>query len=218
MSLKNLFQCLGLLFAFQALDVFGRELSLNPKDCHHIGFEDIKPTEYSYDSKQKVLTAKVVESSSILVIPFDSIELINQVSFAWKASGKLPSTDLAKLNEKEGDDAVLRVGLLVHGEPPMFSFTAPAWLKKVSKVLKYPSDKLLYLVAGLEKQGAKWYSPYSDTIEQIAINAVPADDKQWKMSMHSFKEPLKAVGVWIIADGDNSKVTFQTELKNLKLN
>ncbi|NRA45229.1 MAG: DUF3047 domain-containing protein [Oligoflexales bacterium] len=216
MTAKFVAFVLALTTMFKMVDLFAIELSLDPKDCHHIDFEDIKATEYTYDKQNKVLSAKVNQSSSILVIPFKSIESIKQVHFEWKASGKLPSVELAKLKEKEGDDAVLRVGLLLHGEPPMFSFTAPAWLKKVSNILKHPSDKLLYLVAG-PKQGLSWTSPYSDTIEQIAVATKPGKDL-WQLSEHAFKDPMKAVGVWIIADGDNSKVSFQTDLKNLKLN
>ena len=200
-----------------SFNVYGTELSLDPKDCHHVSFEDIEPTKYEYDTKLKVLNAKVEKSSSILVIPFDKIQKIKNVSFEWKVKGQLPPVDLEKLKKKEGDDAVLRIGLLVHGDPPMFSFTAPAWLKKVSNILKHPSDKLLYLVAGLNKQGLVWESPYSDTIEQISVKTESLKEN-WNASSHSFNKPMQVVGIWIIVDGDDTKVKFQTAIKNLKIN
>lgn len=214
MNTKNF--TIALLTLFLPVNLYSIELSLDPKDCHHISFEDIDSTKYEYDAKHKVLTAKVKQSSSILVIPFESVQNIKHVTFTWKVSGQLPPVDLVKLKEKEGDDAVLRIGLLLHGDPPLFSFTAPAWLKKVSNILKHPSDKLLYFVAGLSKEGLAWKSPYSDTIEQISVNTVSAKE-EWQISSHIFKTPKKVVGVWIIVDGDDTKRSFQTKLKNLKI-
>lgn len=216
MKKKNFTLVITFFFLVGSWQLNGNELSLDPKDCHHVSFEGINPTQYSYNNKTKVLTANVKQSSSILVIPFDSVEKVKQVSFMWKASGQLPSTELQTLTKKQGDDALLRIGLLKHGEPPMFSFTAPAWLKKVSDILKHPSDQLLYLVAGLKDAGLTWKSPYSNTIEQIAVKT-QQDSQSWSYSNHTFKEQVPIVGIWIIADGDDSKLSFRTELKALKI-
>jgi hypothetical protein len=43
----------------------------------------------------------------------------------------------------------------------------------------------------------------------------PVDGGVWNAAEASFSPPLKVVGLWLMADGDNSKSSFRTELRKL---
>ena len=99
----------------------------------------------------------------------------------------------------------------------MVPWFAPAWVKMVRDHLILPSDRLVYLVAGARSQaGSRWKSPYSDSIETIAVASRPGANG-WQHVHFRLQRPIKAVGLWIMADGDNSTSSFVTSLRRLRL-
>lgn len=181
----------------------------------HVTFEKITPTKYS--NKEDTLQADVHMSSSILIKPFDTIRPVKSVSFLWKSEGSLGVKNAEQEEEKDGDDMVVRIGLMVSGERPLVPFFAPSWIKATEKVMKLPSDKIINLTVGARHApGTEWESPYSSSISYRSIPSKPAEDG-WQLAEATFDKPLSVVGYWIIADGDNTQSTFKTWVKNLDL-
>lgn len=191
-------------------------VDLVAKNFQPIIFDDIPQTNYQFKDGQ--LTAKVRSSSSVLMMPFDKIKPVKEISLKWKLNqGDLKITSLATHKEKKGDDSLFRVGLLIHGDAPSIPFFAPAWIKKSSKILKLPSETLTYFfVSPLAKGGETWESPYSSSINNIAGRSTKQDGG-WYETKHQFAKAQKLVGIWLLADGDNSKSDFEIAVRDLKL-
>ena len=39
----------------------------------------------------------------------------------------------------------------------------------------------------------------------------------WNLAQHTFAEPLKLVGLWLMTDGDGAKSTFVVSIKDLEV-
>ncbi len=182
---------------------------------HEIVFDDIAKT--SFDKKDHSIHMKVLKSASVLLYPFSNIVKTKAVSFEWKYQGTLKVKSKAHQASKGGDDAILRVGLLVSGKPPLVPFFAPSWIKKTQHILLQPSNKLLYLTVGSEfDPGNIWESPYSSSIQSIAVASKSKADG-FLYSSHRFANYKKLVGLWIMADGDNTGSQFTVVLRNLQI-
>lgn len=202
---------LSLILPFKLL---AKELDLNVANYEHIRFDSLKPTVYS--NEKEILIAKVDESSSILMMAFDQIQTIRSVSIEWQSAGDLRVKNYEHQISKKGDDARFRIGLILSGKAPVIPFFAPTWVKRTKDILNFPSDKMIYLVLGAEA-GRQWKSPYSDSIETIALEA-KAIKSGWFKSQISFSERKKLVGIWLFADGDDTKSKFVTNIRKLELN
>ncbi|SME95805.1 DUF3047 domain-containing protein [Pseudobacteriovorax antillogorgiicola] len=191
-------------------------MTLSPSEFEHITFDDIPPTKYRLE-KPDTLVAEVKQSSSILLKPFAKVQSIQKVQVLWQSSGQLKLKDTSHEKKKSGDDALFRIGLILSGEAPMVPFFAPAWVKKSRDVLKLASDRMLYLVVGSPSApGSRWESPYSSSIESLVMESKPSAEG-WQAAEVSFEKPLKVVGLWLFADGDDTKSEFTSRLKDLKL-
>lgn len=190
-------------------------VSLDIADFRHITFENIPVTIYKNEGK--VLLADVTKSASFLVRSFDTKHLVKQIDFEWRHMGKPSIKDATHESSKEGDDAILRIGLMISGKPPLIPFFASSWIKAVKDTLKLPSDEMLYLIpSAVHKQGEQWNSPYSDSIKCLSVPSV-LQSNGWQKSTINLKNPLEVVGIWIMADGDNTKSNFTVWLQNLNL-
>lgn len=189
-------------------------ITLNPESYTEITFDGIPATKYAY--QDDILSIQVNKSSSALILPFDKIKQVSQVSFAWQLEGDVKTKDAAHEKTKGGDDFPLRIGLCLYGDAPMVPFFAPAWIKKISSIMKHPSDKLIYFVVGAHHTaGQSWESPYSDSMELHALGSQTKDG--WQLVQHDIGKKLKAVGLWIMGDGDNTDSKFRVQLKSLQL-
>lgn len=190
-------------------------VSLRVGEFKHITFDELTPTQYRNDGDTLVLTVK--SSASFLVLPFDKVRTVKKVTFEWQGDAVAAVKDAAHEASKDGDDAPLRLGLIMSGEPPIVPFFAPAWIKSVRGTLKLPSDKLLYLIPqARHKPGEKWTSPYSDSIECVALADTAATKDGWRKSRLELPTALPIVGLWIMADGDNTQSSFTSRLRNLR--
>ena len=103
------------------------------------------------------------------------------------------------------------------GEAPLVPFFAPAWIKKTRDILKLPSNLMIYLGLGsLSAPGSRWNSPYSDSILSIATPSQPLKDG-WQRAAITLEKPYDIAGLWLFADGDNSKSQFTTKIRDLTL-
>lgn len=194
--------------------------ALNPLryEHRHVTFDDIPPSRYEIDA-DGTLSADVDRSSSFLLIPFDRVVSVDAVSWEWQSDGR-PGLQSAEHEEtKSGDDAVLRIGLLLEGdEPNRIPWFLPAWIRQVrADLAPQTTDSMLFLVSGgLHADGESWVSPYADTIGHLAVADVPSEDG-WRRSRASLPVTVDVVGLWLMADGDDTEASFRTRLRNLEL-
>lgn len=190
-------------------------ISLEPSNFKVVEFEDIPATSYKF--QEGILTADVKASSSFLLHSFTSIQKIKTIQLEWLFTGDLKVKDAKHEEEKSGDDGKLRIALLVSGEAPSIPFFTPTWIKITKNHLKLPSDKMIYLSIGAaHAPGSTWESPYSSSITHYAVPSSP-QEKNWQKVDYNFEKPLELVGLWIIADGDNTGSHFSSSMKNLRL-
>jgi hypothetical protein len=189
---------------------------LQPKAFEHVSFDGRTPTVYKADGETLVMDVK--ESSSFLLRPFDKVQPVKRVSFEWQSEGELSVASPAEERTKRGDDARLRVGLLLSGEAPLIPFFAPSWIKAIRDAMHLPADRMLYLTVGAKSPpGSEWPSPYGGGMRIRVLGSRPVDGGDWKAAEASFSPPLPVVGVWLMADGDDSRSRFRTLLRKLTL-
>ncbi|NNL06613.1 MAG: DUF3047 domain-containing protein [Gammaproteobacteria bacterium] len=199
------------LLAFQ---LHAEPVVVDEHSVEHIHFKRIKPNIVSFDNR--VIRFSVNNSASFLLLAFDDIKNVNSVSFQWKAAGNLKKNGEQHERSRKGDDAWLRIGLILEGEPahvpePLL----PRWMQQVRKTLKYPSNRMVYLVPGaLHAPGTSWPSPFSDDVDMVSVSSSAASNG-WKQVAHQFAESQRTVGLWIMADGDNTNSVFSSELRHL---
>jgi len=190
-------------------------ISLDARQFAHITLGSLPPTRYGNDGA--ALTLQVARSASFLLMAFPRPRTVRAVAMRWKSSGPLHVATAREEETKAGDDYRLRVGLLIAGEPPALPFFAPAWARAVRDHLKWPSDRIVYIVGGSRHPaGASWKSPYSDSIDYLAARAVVGEDG-WTRARAPLREALSVVGLWLMADGDDSGSSFRTILTDLEL-
>lgn len=204
---------LSTLYLTLPAKIKAKELDLSVFNYQQISFDGIRPTVYR--NEDSALVARVSESSSILMKAFERIEKVSFVSIEWKSTGDLKIKNFEHQISKDGDDAKFRIGLILSGHAPVIPFFAPTWVKKTKDILKLPSDKMIYLVLGAEA-GKRWKSPYSGSIESIALANTAMKDG-WYKSEFKFEERKQLVGVWLFSDGDNTKSSFVTKVRKLEI-
>ena len=156
-------------------------------------------------------------SSSFLIIPFEDIVTTNKVSFFWKSEGFLNIKDKDHEKSKSGDDAILRIGLIItkNGNEKFVDtiFGKPGWLTDVEKTLFYKADNLIYLLPKTKnKYPESLVSPYSSLIKMIPTKTKFFSD-DWNKSNITLKKYYRVAGLIIMADGDNTSSKFETQIK-----
>lgn len=192
--------------------------SINVKDYNHVTFKSIAETVYTNTDLEgtRVLQMQVASSASFLFYPFDKMSEVRGLSLVWRTSGSINISSHDEEKKKSGDDYPLRIGLALSGARPWLPFFAPMWLKMLDQILKLPSDRLLYFVLGSKAQSDEsWLSPFSSEISYKSLTS--REEGGWMLANYSFDVPYKIVGVWIMADGDQTKSSFITTLKELNL-
>jgi hypothetical protein len=210
-TLRSAF-CATVMLASQTAAAAG-DVSLRLADFSEVAFDGVRKTIYANEGD--ALVANVRESSSILVHGLDRPIPVRHVAFEWRSTGQIRATDATQEESKAGDDAILRIGLILAGKAPMLPFMAPTWVKAVRDSLKLSSDRMMFLIPHSRHQpGARWESPYSGSIECIAVGAEPGVDG-WLQSRVDWPTPVSVVGYWIMADGDDTMATFTTKVRHL---
>lgn len=185
------------------------------ENSQEISFSDIPKTIYELQTDG--LKFQVKNSSSALIFPFKKIQTISGVKFSWQTIGKLSVKNVEQLQSKKGDDAYIRVGLILHGKAPSIPFFAPSWIKMISKSLMHSSDKIEYLtITNVGKKNLQWVSPYADSISSMQVDVATGDKDQGEVSVE-FKAQKKVVGLWIQSDGDNTQSQFKGAISSLQL-
>jgi hypothetical protein len=192
-------------------------VTINANNTQHIQFKHIAPTQYRFENG--TLNAEVNNSASFLLLPFKHKKIVRAVSFDWKLdTGKLNITDDTEETKRAGDDSVFKLGLMLAAQTQSsLPFFAPDWLKQVRAALSFPSEMIIYIVAGAKHAaGEHWINPYNRRIEMIAAESRKLDSG-WYEANYDLKQPESVVGLWLMSDGDNSQSTFKVRIKNIRL-
>lgn len=208
----RILSCLPLLLA--ATHSIAEQIVLDQDNFQHIHFRRIQPTTITF--APDTIRFDVNKSSSFLLLGFENIKTVRKVAFEWRADGMLNKNSAAQEKMRTGDDAWLRVGLIISGQPELVpEALLPRWMKQVRDVLKFPSDNMIYLIPDASHApGKTWISPYHSHIEMISVPSQQID-KDWKRVSYQLSTPLQTVGLWIMADGDNTASIFSSQLRNL---
>lgn len=184
---------------------------LNGDGWFPITFKGITPTIYQRLQNHWII--KVKASSSAMVLPFAKKRSIRRIRFKWKTQGNFKVHSSAQERSKEGDDAKIRIGLILSGKAPMIPFFAPRWIRELENRLKYSSDKMIYITPDLyTPPGSQFESPYSSSIHTLSV---PSTNGIVDMT---FQKAKTCVGLWIMADGDDTESHFVTHLRDLEVN
>jgi len=190
------------------------QIVLDKDNFEHIHFKRIKPNQVRFNDD--AIHFDVNKSASFLLLAFDDIRSIRTVSFQWNADGMLNKNSIEQEKSRKGDDAWLRVGLIIQGQPdhvpePLL----PRWVKQVRQTLKHQSGKMVYLIPdALHTPGDTWKSPFSADVDMISVGSRNMNGG-WKQVSYDFTNPQQVVGLWIMADGDNTGSIFESRLRNL---
>ena len=194
-----------------------KNISLRSENFEHIKFKRIKANNYTFQNQQ--LKIDVDNSASFLMMPFDQVQVISQISFQWRNIGE-PTIRSAEHEEKrDGDDSVFKVALLLKADEPSFNSSfnplIPSWMKRVDKLLSLPSEEMVYLVVGAKHAaGQHWLNPYNDRVKMVAMkNKIGSNG--WVNASYTLKRPVEVVGLWLMSDGDNTHSKFTTTVKNI---
>jgi hypothetical protein len=188
---------------------------LQADNFEHLQFNKIKASTYTFHDQ--LLQIDVEKSASFLMLPFDAVKKINRVSFEWRSEGR-PQIDSPQHEEqRKGDDAVFKLGLLQKSEDSILNPFLPPWMKRVEALLKYPSENMINLVAAAKHApGEQWPNPYNKRVTTIAVGSV-SSGQGWMQASYQFAQPVDVVGLWLMADGDNTGSSFSTYIKNINI-
>lgn len=190
------------------------KLELSEELFTPISFKRIPPNRFTFRDNRIIV--KVDRSASFLLFPFESITNIERVRFDWKSEGVLNVEDADHEASKKGDDAFIRVGLVLKSKSDFIDlFGSPQWIRRAAGVLNHSADQMVFLLPGARNApGKTWKNPFSQKVDMISIPSRDLDTG-WKQSEYQFESSLQTVGLMIMADGDNTESTFISEIQNL---
>ena len=203
------------------------DLSLFESNFTHIQFGRIKANQYDFDDR--VLKAEVDSSASFLMKAFESVKPVKRVSFKWRGDQLPKVKDALHEEQKAGDDAVFKLGLLLRSDNGIDNPLLPKWMRQVKSLLNHSSENMIYLVAGSKHvAGEQWPNPYNHRVTMIAMSSANIESKLeskidgeleegWQQASYRFAEAVDVVAVWLMADGDNTGSSFTSYVKDIRL-
>ena len=188
-------------------------ISLTAGDFEHIRFSSKNPSQYRYQENK--LLIEVENSASFLMQAFDEVKHVNKVAFEWRSQGAPAIIDAAHEARRDGDDAVFKLGLLLSSDSSPDDIFLPSWMRRVKELLHFDSEQMMFLVAGAKHPaGQHWQGPYNSRMTMISMISV-TDQQGWNKAVYEFEQPVEVVAMWLMADGDDTRSTFTTEIKNI---
>jgi len=190
-------------------------ISLQADGFEHIQFKKIKASRYTFHGQ--LLQIDVDESASFLMLPFAAVKKINRVSFEWRSDGVPRLENAGQEEQRQGDDSVFKLGLLLKANDSFINPFLPSWMKRVEALLKFPSENMINLVvASKHAPGEQWPNPYNKRVTTVAIGSVE-NEQGWMQAAYQFDQPVDVVGLWLMADGDNTHSKFTVYIRNITL-
>ena len=198
-----------------------REVSLALSDWQPITFDGIEPTQFRQieTPNGEGIAMTVANSSSFLVYAFLSAETISGISWDMRYSGLPAVANQSDESSKNGDDFVLRVGLITAGDRKQVSMFSPNWIKQLAKIMNIVVGNVVYFVASRHHpRGSTWPSPYSDQLSYVSVTEL-ADTAHpdWFEVSYTLPAPTRLAGLWLMADGDNTNAKFSSAIRRLRV-
>ncbi len=185
-------------------------------------FSDIKPNKVTFS--EEAVTLMVNHSASPLL--YNLPETLDTTSVQVKATLKdslQPLPQGAQQGEKNYDDFILRVGLILKGDDRLSWLqrrVAPAWLIEMEKQLPEDIgiDKVLFYTTCRQKQlvNKKRNHFLSSKLEEKCVTLLDGTG-EFEISVN-LEKPKKVVGIWLASDGDDLKQKFQLQIHKIELN
>lgn len=204
----------------------------------HVSFDRIAPNLLEVatvdgppgESKSDAIRFRVERSASFLLyVPGRegnadvASVMVDGLEVVWRTDDQeRAATDAERDREKksrEADDFPLRVGLLRRGERPLglFGFFVPRWVRQVQEYVKGTVDQLFYWVGGARNsQGTEWVSPWDSHVRYRSLGPA-GSNHAWQVSRDLLDEPIEALGIVLMADGDQEGRSFVTDIRELKI-
>lgn len=182
--------------------------SVDLRSLHHIKFDKIDANEVMLSGDE--LRISVDSSASFMMLGFEEVQTVTGVNLLWRSEGQPALRDAEHERSKDGDDAVLKMALLLEGEYRGIDWFLPDWIEEARSRMHHESDELFYVVAASSNApGENWGNPYNDNILMMPMQQSSAAEGRTLSSLR-FDEPLRVVGIWLMADGDNTGSSFET--------
>lgn len=185
---------------------------------HHLQFSDIRQNQVEFGRGQ--LSIQVDQSSSPLFYPFHRNRQVKRMKVGGTIGGfpKLPTG--ATEGEGKADDFALRVGLVLSGNKRLGwleRIFAPGWIKKLEDAVPEGAFYRVWFLSIAQQlpKGFKRTHPQNEVLlEEVGLNL----DKPGPFALdHRLSPAPVALGIWIHADGDDTKSAFTTTVAELTL-
>lgn len=189
-------------------------------DWHALQFRGIPPIQHSM--KGGKITLEVKNSAGGLVRRLPKETQVKSFILTGNVKGEL-KVEADRLWEKDQDDAFLRVGLIVAGGRSLGRLerlVAPAWVVTMNDVLCADGRAPSAIRSHLLVPHAKWIGKQrpNPQMKQLVDHIVATPDADGRFTMRvDLPEALDLVGLWLMADGDDSGSTFTVEIDSLEL-
>lgn len=147
---------------------------------------------------------------------------MKSITIRGRVEGTIHS-DPAALWKPEAADKYLRVGLVHAGGKPLGTLrraAAPAWIRTLDDVLcadgRGPTriDNLI-LAPHAEWVGKARQNPGMKQVHE-RITAAPEKDGSFTMTV-IFDNPIDALGIWLMADGDDTGSSFKVTVTAIEI-
>lgn len=162
------------------------------------------------------LKVGVKQSSSPLFFPLGETMKLRGV----KVRGSLSGLPVLGAGGIEADDYALRLGLVTEGTRKLTWFDrwlAPGWLKRLSELAPENGvGRIVFLkLAQTEDAGTIRLHPKDESLEERVVLRV---SKPGPFAFdYTLPEPLQVVAIWIQADGDDTKSSYELSLTSVEV-
>jgi hypothetical protein len=205
--------------AFEATFLTVIALPLSGGDhWHALSFGKLRANEVAFSDKE--LRISVEASASPLFYHFDETLLLRSVFVEGSLTGvpKLPDSKIE--GERGADDSPLRFGVVVEGEKKLGwleKLFAPAWLKRLTEIVPdKPFGGVRFLTLAQTLDVGTWRPhPKSRYLSEEVVKKITAPGPFSFEKIYA--EPPRAMGLWLQADGDDTKSSFEVKLNSILL-
>jgi len=168
------------------------------------------------------LHIRVQDSASPLVYRFDEPVAIRSITVTARWSGELALPDEAVQGSEDADDFVLKVGLVEEGDETLNWFqrrVAADWIIRLHDLAPDGTG-----IAGInfysttqqrELVGTSRIHPLSDLMKEERVTWV--DGAGSFRITRDFAAPMRTLGLWLSADGDNTGSSFDLHIDSIEI-
>lgn len=191
------------------------------KEWTQIRFDNLPANKVKFSNDG--LSVEVDKSASPLIFPLKNTLTVKQVRVRAQVTGGLTFTKDQKQGSKEADDFVFRLGLVKPGKKTL-SFlqraVASKWVIELFKLAPKGSGiehiEFINVPSTSELTGSTRKHPLSDLFLETFIE--PINQNGQIDFLYTFKEPIKAVAIWLSIDGDNTKSSYKIHISEIIIN